>query len=381
MTFPGPPPPFGHITRDREFAFKPGFINLNCGSFGATPRKVTAYVDRLTEEIEQSPDYFHRLNYQERLIEARARVASHVGAATDEIVLVMNTTTGVNTVLRNILWQSGDTIVTFDKLAQYLSDINPRPTRKIVPLLFPTTTKDIIANFQAFANANPTPPGKKTVVVIDSIVSNPGALLPWKELVTICKSKGFLSVIDAAHSIGQEPNINLRVAQPDFWVSACYKWFSTKRSVAALLLKAHEASKFRQWMGGELAIDRYCHDLALRGGVVLKNKFGTEVLDPNGEFTLHMVNVKLPYYGPSSSVTSRWFQEKLIENNAFSVPFYHNGFWWTRVSAQIWNELSDFERIGDIWLKIINELKTHPPRGPHVPQPSDPVFEDPEHPI
>ncbi|KAG6916619.1 hypothetical protein DXG01_006115 [Tephrocybe rancida] len=373
MSFPGEPPEFGHATRDQEFALEPGSIYLNCGSFGATPKKVTAYVENLTKEIERRPDYFHRLGFEDTLVEARAKIAEFVGAETDEIVLVMNTTTGVNAVLRNFLWKSGDTLVTFtttystvDKTAQYLSDISPYPRRKIISLLFPTTTESIIQNFQAFANANPTVPGKKTVVVIDSIVSNPGAKLPWKELVDICKDKGFYSVIDAAHSLGQEANINLGDAQPDFWVS---------------ITKAHEALKFREWMGGEEAIDRYCHDLALRGGEVLKNKFGTELLDPNGEFTLHMVNVKLPYYGPSSSVTSRWFQEKLIENNAFSVPFYHNGFWWTRVSAQIWNEMTDFEKIGDIWLKIIGELKRHPPRGPKSPQPSDPVFEDPEHPI
>ncbi|KAG6852923.1 hypothetical protein C0991_008130 [Blastosporella zonata] len=111
MTYPGPPPPFGHLTRDLEFAFKPGFINLNCGSFGATPRKVTDYVRRVTEEIEQSPDFFHRLNYQERVIEVREKLAEHIGAEPQEVVLVANATTGVNAVLRNFAWEQGDTLV------------------------------------------------------------------------------------------------------------------------------------------------------------------------------------------------------------------------------------------------------------------------------
>jgi selenocysteine lyase/cysteine desulfurase len=55
--------------------------------------------------------------------------------------------------------------------------------------------------------------------VIDSIVAQPGALLPWKQLVQICREEGVWSVVDAAHSIGQEVGIDLGKVQPDFWVS------------------------------------------------------------------------------------------------------------------------------------------------------------------
>ena len=55
--------------------------------------------------------------------------------------------------------------------------------------------------------------------MIDSIVSTPGILMPWQEMVKVCKEENVWSVIDAAHSIGQELHINLSEAQPDFWVS------------------------------------------------------------------------------------------------------------------------------------------------------------------
>lgn len=104
---------------------------------------------------------------------------------------------------------------------------------------------------------------RKIVAVIDSIVSMPAALMPWKEMVAICNSyprhrlSKFLSVeaeiengnenvhtdayvdadvqnqnsgydgdevevwsvIDGAHSLGQEQCIDLSEAKPDFWVS------------------------------------------------------------------------------------------------------------------------------------------------------------------
>ena len=105
------------------------------------------------------------------------------------------------------------------RTAQFLSDIAPNPTSEVLELTFPTTHAEIVKKFSDFLKANPVSPNKKRVAIIDSIVSNPGVCLPWKELVAICKEEQVWSVIDGAHSIGQEPNIELDKVGPDFWVS------------------------------------------------------------------------------------------------------------------------------------------------------------------
>jgi len=162
------------------------------------------------------------------------------------VVLVTNASLGINAVLRNFEWEEGDLIISCTSLAaclkgtmnadhtieavsttynsisqtaQYLSDIAPHPTSKVLHLNFPTTHAEIVSKFAEFLKVNPVLPNKKRVAIIDSIVSNPGVLLPWKELVSICKEEQVWSVIDAAHSIGQEPNIELDKVGPDFWVS------------------------------------------------------------------------------------------------------------------------------------------------------------------
>jgi Cys-tRNA synthase (O-phospho-L-seryl-tRNA:Cys-tRNA synthase) len=75
------------------------------------------------------------------------------------------------------------------------------------------------AKLQATQNQISNGSKLKIVAIIDSISSRPGAYLPWKDMVAICRERGVLTVIDAAHSVGQEPNINLSEANPDFWVS------------------------------------------------------------------------------------------------------------------------------------------------------------------
>lgn len=111
------------------------------------------------------------------------------------------------------------TFYSVSRTVHNLSDVPPHPTLSVVVLNFPTTHAEIIKVFKEHIQANPAKPNKKRVAVIDSISSNPGVILPWKEMVAICKYEGIWSVIDAAHSIGQEVGINLTESAPDFWVS------------------------------------------------------------------------------------------------------------------------------------------------------------------
>ena len=61
-----------------------------------------------------------------------------------------------------------------------------------VPPLSPRYTEDVSAK------------KNKIVVIIDGITANPGALMPWQEMVRMAREEGVWSIVDAAHCIGQE---------------------------------------------------------------------------------------------------------------------------------------------------------------------------------
>ncbi|KDR81048.1 hypothetical protein GALMADRAFT_241675 [Galerina marginata CBS 339.88] len=429
-------PEFGHPML-KYYALDPEYINLNSGSYGTPPKPVLRAIEDITARIESNPDYFIRIALQPLLTNVREKLATLVGAKTDEVVLVANASVGVNTVLRNIEWEEGDIIFAFtttygsiSKTVQYLSDVPPHPTPSVIVLNFPTTHEEIVKEFRKHLLDNPAKPNKRRVAVIDSIVSNPGVSLPWKEMVKVCKDEGVWSLIDAAHSIGQEVGLNLTEAAPDFWVSNCHKWLSAKRSCAVLYvpernqhiikssiptsatyispkdrtgpnfveqfdwngtidyapyLAVVDALEFREWMGGEEKINAYCHDLAIKGGQVLAKVLGTQVIDPEGDLTLNMVNVALPIPGSIhfTPAVNASLMNKMLGQKAYSAHFYHNGGWWTRCSAQVWNEVShcfrylsssifdaimsfvgrkmqqleDFEKMGKIWLEVCNSVK------------------------
>jgi len=413
-----PPPPFGRALL-AHYTLDPEYTALNNGSYGTTPRPVQEAAKALADRVEANPDLFHRLTYQGTLKEARAQLAALVNVHADELVLVSNATTGVNVVLRNLDWSAGDQLIAFStsyaavsSTVHYLADVPPHPRASFVPLAFPCSPASIVDAFRAHLRLpeNQAAPNSRRVAVIDSIVSNPGIALPWKELVEVCREEGVLSVVDAAHSIGQEPDIDLAAAQPDFWVSNCHKWLMAKRSSAVLyipfrnqhLIKTSlptsnfyrplalrkgegednlqvqfewtgtqdlapffsilDALRFRKWLGGEHAINEHCHALALAGGKYLAELWGTALMDPSGESTLNMVNIALPIPADAQimpgSAGARYIERRLlVDEKAYSAWFFHNGRFWTRCSAQVFNDMSDFERLGKAWTKVAAEVR------------------------
>lgn len=117
----------------KHFALDPEYLNLNngssaqlhftmatdkdyTGSYGSPPRTVLEYANKIAEWIESNPNLVLRRQYQALLIEVRANLAKLIGAETDECVMVMNASLGVDIVLRNMEWNKEDIIV----ICQYL---------------------------------------------------------------------------------------------------------------------------------------------------------------------------------------------------------------------------------------------------------------------
>lgn len=104
---------------------------------------------------------------------------------------------------------------------QCLAATPPHPKLANLDIRFPISHDEILAKFAAFLKSSQVQvgPRNKRICIIESIVSTPGVLMPWQEMVQMCKDEGIWTLVDAAHSIGHELDINLSTTQPDFWVS------------------------------------------------------------------------------------------------------------------------------------------------------------------
>ncbi|PPQ75057.1 hypothetical protein CVT26_012059, partial [Gymnopilus dilepis] len=247
----------------------------------------------------------------------------------------------------------------------------------------------------------------KVVAIIESITATPSVLLPWKDMVKICHNENIWTIVDAAHSLGQEVGINLTEVDPDFWMTNCSKWYYTQRGCAVLyvpfrnqdmmknqlvpgvrypmrgtaptafihkfhwtglvdpvaILSIEFAIAFRERLGGERKINDYCHSLAVAGGKLVARMLGTKVMDlaKDAELTANMTNIELPI--PSSVLPSKelffLFEDEMMGvHKIFVPPFYFRGRWWARVSAQIYNDMSDFERLGKALVETCQKISS-----------------------
>ncbi|CAO3685583.1 unnamed protein product [Umbelopsis ramanniana] len=247
--------------------------------------------------------------------------------------------------------------------------------------------------------------GKIKLAVIDAISSMPGVRVPFERIVKLLREHQILSLIDGAHAIGQIP-LNLRETDPDFFLSNCHKWLYTVRGSSFLyvpkrnqryihpaitsehykdhsdlndtsetfrqefswqgtqdfstFLTTFAALEYRESLGGEEKIQEYCGDLARRGGELVAKILGTEVLE-NDEKTLTalMVNVRLPLVAHENDgyYMERFLEEGAFKRKCFAPGYKFQGAWYTRLSAQVYMEESDFEKAAYVLKDICEQLE------------------------
>lgn len=291
-------------------------------------------------------------------------MSEFLGVPLSTVVFVPNATTGVNTVLRNIVWNSDgkDEIIQLDiiygacgKTTSYICEYNEQRVRtREVGFEYPVTAAEIVSTFRKAIQTSKAEGFRPRIAIFDTISSNPGLRLPFEDLAAVCRSEGVLSLVDAAHGIGQI-KLDLPSWDPDFLVTNCHKWLYTPRGCALFyvpernqammrstlptshgfvvnpspsgttstaeksafvanfefvgttdniaLLIVPDAIKWRQSVcGGEEKIQAYCMSLAKRGGARVAEILGTRTLDDSNHdlSKCFMVNILLPFNRPTS---------------------------------------------------------------------------------
>jgi selenocysteine lyase/cysteine desulfurase len=124
---------------------------------------------------------------------------------------------------------------------------------------------------------------------------------------------------------------------------------------------AFVAMEFRKSLGGEDVIMQYCHDLAIKGGAIAAKILGTNVMENTDQsLTVAMVNVEIPLRNINISdaeVISIFIDKLLYEHNCMAPVYKHNNIWYTRLSAQVYTDETDFETVAKAILAVCKELE------------------------
>jgi isopenicillin-N epimerase len=380
---PAPDSRFGHDLR-ALWSLDPAIHFLNHGSYGATPRHVQAEQSRWRELMEREPVQFMVDTLPGALRTAGARLARFVGATASRLAFVENATAGVNAVLRSIRWQAGDRIVlanhAYPAVKNTAHFFAERHGLTVVEAQVPWPLTGPQPVTDAFARALE---GGARIAIIDHIFSPLSVVTPLAAIVPQCRARGVPVLVDGAHAPGQLPLAldvlgNLGV---DWYVGNCHKWLNApkgsgfivatsdgQRDLHPAVISNYFGAGFEQefaWTGTAdpsarlavtaalefieaLDVRRYQHalcDQARAAASCIAAAWGVAPGAPLDMFA-GMVTLPLPVDEIADDESATRWRCRLLQEHAIEVPVIAiEGRLWVRISAQVYNELSDYEAL------------------------------------
>lgn len=374
------PPRYGHAIRSL-WALDPTVTYLNHGGYGATPLVVLAEQDRWRLRLEAEPTRFMQRELPEALRAAAATLAGFLGAEPADLAFVQNATDGVNAVLRSLDLSPGDEMLTtthvYPAVRNAMRFVAARTGARIVEAPLPYPLADPEAAAQAFADRLT---GRTRLALFDFVTSPTALLLPVAAMTQAAHGVGAKVLIDAAHAPGMV-DFRLDALGADWITGNAHKWLFAPKGTAFLWAErgaqqglhptviSHGFEQgFRaefDWVGtrdpsGWLAIDAAigfyraqgdgairAHNRALadRAATLIAGALGSDQ-GQSAACRGALATVRLPGTKGMDRAAGLGLNDWLWREHRIEVPIIAFADWlWVRVSAQIYNEVGDYERL------------------------------------
>jgi len=390
-------------TLSRHWSLDPEVVFLNHGSFGACPVAVLEEQQRWRRRMERQPLQFLGRDLEGLLDEVRGTLGRFVGAPADDLALVTNATSGVNSVLRSLELRAGDELLVTDHeynaCRNALNFAARRAGAEVVEVKGPFPLSGPGEVLERVLGAV-TP--RTRLVLFDHVTSPTGMVMPVEELVRELDRRGVDSLVDGAHAPGML-ELDLEALGAAFYTGNCHKWLCAPKGAAFLYVRrdrqeelrplciSHGAnspredrSRFRlefdwtgtcdptPWLcipaaiehlgsllpGGWPELRRRNHELAVAGRRILLEAL--EQPEPCPESRLgSMAAVCLPDGSerpPDSPFYADALQAELLERHAIEVPVIP----WparprrlVRISAQLYNSEAQVEHLAGVLREIL----------------------------
>jgi isopenicillin-N epimerase len=376
-----------------HWAFDPEITYLNHGTVGAPPKRVLAAQQAIRDDIERQPSRYMLRELVDvglgslgmaprRLETARAKVAEFLGARADDLVFVDNATTGVYVVLRALRLREGDEIVmsdhTYGGVVRAAKFVARECGAVIRTAELPYPVRDEGSVIEAFAGAL----GPRTkVAIVDHVTSESALVLPLAEIAARCRKANVPVLADGAHAPGALP-VDIPALVVDWYSGNLHKWAYAPRSCGILWaapgrqdnlhppvvswaldkgfphefdwlgtrdpsanLAAPEGIAFMRELGFD-AVRAYNHALAWEAAETLTKRWRTDFVTPESMIGT-MATFPLPARLGSDWKAAARLRDALLVEDKIEIQLHA---WkerlWVRVSAQIYNDMADIERLG-----------------------------------
>jgi isopenicillin-N epimerase len=231
-----------------EFLLDGHVAYLNNGTLGPTPKPVLyTLIERYQRLAMETGPENSLLSQQAEHV--RTKAAAFINANLDEIALTHNTTEGMNFVANGLDLKAGDEILmTFHEHPGGREPWKLKAKRHgvvVKEVTFPLPVADPATVLNLFNDAI-TPRTK--VISFSHTTYQTGTMMPAKEICALARSKGILSVVDAAHPLGQM-QIDMKDIGADYYAMSPHKWLDAPTGTGLLYMRGESQDRVWPTMG------------------------------------------------------------------------------------------------------------------------------------
>ena len=344
------------------------------------------------ERMEEDPTTFFRDVLPGATRAAAARVAGFLGGRAEDWSFLENATQGTNAIIGSLRLEPGDELLC---LSQVYNAVNNTMRyyaglagAHIVTVPVPVPFTDPEALLAALAAAI----GPRTRLACFDHISSAGAVVfPVREMAAICRARGVPVAVDGAHAPGQIA-LDVPSLGVDYYVANLHKWAFAARGTAIIwctperqaalhpvaishslgqgFMAEFDFSGTRDssaWLAVPEALDyldalgpesvRAHNDALSRDAAEMWCEAWKGEIAAAPEFRAAMASVRLPGVDAADRTAARRIARHLRETHGISAGvMVIDGGVWLRVSAQIYNELADYEPLAESAPRLAREI-------------------------
>lgn len=365
--------------RLQDFDLDPARVHLNHGSYGAVPHALQAAQATWRKRIEANPSDFFRRQLGPLLREQAAAVAGAFGGRAEDWVFVENATQGACAAIRALDLSPGDHVAATSEIYNavrmaFRHIAGPAVEVEEIAVPIPLAGEDEAVE----AIARGLRPNTKAIF-IDHVTSRSALVMPVAKIAALARERGLPLFVDGAHAPGMV-EIDVAALGADWYVGNAHKWLYAPRGCAFFWTRPERQAATHpmvtshgfgegylaefDWIGtrdptswlstaavlawheseGGAALRAHCHALAVAMGARLAAALGSETTAPP-ELLGAMAAARLP--GPALGGPKDQAVALDQETGAVVSINQIGGADWIRVSAALYNDLEDVERLLD----------------------------------